>query len=75
MTYCVGVRLDEGLVFLADSRTNAGVDHIGTFRKLNVFENAKEDFASLQVAKSSIARILSATSESSSASGHSETSG
>jgi len=39
MTYCVGVRLDEGLVFLSDSRTNAGVDHIGTFRKLNVFEN------------------------------------
>ncbi|WEF34540.1 peptidase [Pseudoduganella chitinolytica] len=33
------MRLEEGLVFLADSRTNAGVDQIGTFRKLNVFEN------------------------------------
>jgi putative proteasome-type protease len=39
MTYCVGMRLDAGLVFLSDSRTNAGVDHIGTFRKMNVFEN------------------------------------
>jgi len=32
------MRLDAGLVFLSDSRTNAGVDHIGTFRKMNVFE-------------------------------------
>jgi putative proteasome-type protease len=39
MTYCVGMRLYAGLVFLADSRTNAGVDQIGTFRKLSVFEN------------------------------------
>lgn len=39
MTYCVGMRLDAGLVFLADSRTNAGVDQVGTFRKLNLFEN------------------------------------
>jgi len=38
MTYCVGLRLNRGLVFLADSRTNAGVDHISTFRKLTVFE-------------------------------------
>ncbi len=39
MTYCVAMRLDAGLVFLSDSRTNAGVDHVGTFRKLSVFEN------------------------------------
>ena len=38
MTYCVGMRLDAGLVFLSDSRTNAGVDQVGTFRKLSVFE-------------------------------------
>jgi putative proteasome-type protease len=38
MTYCVAMRLDQGLVFLADSRTNAGVDQINTFRKLTVFE-------------------------------------
>ncbi len=39
MTYCVAMRLNAGLVFLSDSRTNAGVDHIGTFRKLSVFDN------------------------------------
>lgn len=39
MTYCVAMRLDAGLVFLSDSRTNAGVDHIGTFRKMSVYEN------------------------------------
>jgi putative proteasome-type protease len=38
MTYCVGMLLDAGMVFLSDSRTNAGVDHINTFRKMNVFE-------------------------------------
>lgn len=38
MTYCVALRLDEGLVFLADSRTNAGIDHVSTFRKLTVYE-------------------------------------
>jgi putative proteasome-type protease len=39
MTYCVAMRLDAGLVFLSDSRTNAGVDQVGTFRKMSVFEN------------------------------------
>jgi putative proteasome-type protease len=38
MTYCVGMRLNSGLVFLADSRSNAGVDHISTVRKMTVFE-------------------------------------
>ena len=38
MTYCVGMRLDAGLVFLSDTRTNAGVDQVGTFRKMGVFE-------------------------------------
>jgi putative proteasome-type protease len=42
MTYCVGMRLDAGLVFLADSRTNAGVDQISTFRKMTVFEHPGE---------------------------------
>ena len=42
MTYCVGMRLNAGLVFLADSRTNAGVDQISTFRKMTVFENPGE---------------------------------
>jgi len=38
MTYCVGILVDEGLVFLSDSRTNAGVDQISTFRKVTVFD-------------------------------------
>jgi len=38
MTYCVAVRNDAGLVFLSDSRTNAGVDQINTFRKMHVYE-------------------------------------
>ena len=38
MTYCVGVQVDEGLVFLSDSRTNAGVDQVSTFRKMTFFE-------------------------------------
>jgi len=42
MTYCVAMRLDEGLVFLADSRTNAGVDHVSTFRKMTVYERPGE---------------------------------
>jgi putative proteasome-type protease len=40
MTYCVGILVDEGLVFLADSRTNAGVDQISTFRKMAMFERS-----------------------------------
>src|SRR5476649_502132 len=39
MTYCVALRLDSGLVFLSDSRTNAGVDHVATARRMSVFEN------------------------------------
>ena len=42
MTYCVAMRLDAGLVFLSDSRTNAGVDHINTFRKMHFFERKGE---------------------------------
>jgi len=42
MTYCVAMRLNAGLVCLADSRTNAGVDHISTFRKMTVFEQPGE---------------------------------
>ncbi|MDX2307935.1 MAG: proteasome-type protease [Hyphomicrobium sp.] len=37
MTYAVAMRLDRGLVFAADTRTNAGVDHISKFRKLHVW--------------------------------------
>lgn len=33
MTYCVGLRLNRGLVFMSDTRTNAGLDDIATYRK------------------------------------------
>jgi len=44
MTYCVGIRLNAGLVFLSDSRTNAGLDAISTFRKMIVYEKAGDRF-------------------------------
>lgn len=50
MTYCVAMRLDAGLVFLSDSRTNAGVDHVGTSRKMSVFERSGERMMVLMTA-------------------------
>jgi putative proteasome-type protease len=44
MTYCIGIRLDAGLVFLSDSRTNAGLDHVASFRKMMIYERADERF-------------------------------
>lgn len=44
MTYCVGIKLDAGLVFLSDSRTNAGLDQISTFRKMMVYERPGDRF-------------------------------
>ena len=37
MTYCCGILVREGLVMVADTRTNAGLDNISTFRKLHPF--------------------------------------
>ncbi|MGE0558842.1 MAG: peptidase [Burkholderiales bacterium] len=37
MTYCVAVTLKAGMVFASDSRTNAGVDHVASYRKMRVF--------------------------------------
>lgn len=42
MTYCVGMLLDRGIVMVSDSRTNAGVDNISTFRKVTVFQKPKD---------------------------------
>jgi len=47
MTYCVGIRLNAGLVFLSDSRTNAGLDAISTFRKMIVYEKPGDRFMTL----------------------------
>jgi putative proteasome-type protease len=42
MTYCMGLLLQEGLVMVADSRTNAGVDQVANFRKMHVWESPGE---------------------------------
>jgi putative proteasome-type protease len=50
MTYCVAIKLNAGLVFLSDSRTNAGLDYISTFRKMIVYEKAGDRFMVLLTA-------------------------
>jgi putative proteasome-type protease len=40
MTYCCGILVREGLVMFGDTRTNAGVDNVSTFRKLHVFRDS-----------------------------------
>jgi len=42
MTYCCGILVRDGLVMMADTRTNAGLDNVSTFRKLHVFEEPGE---------------------------------
>ncbi len=42
MTYCVGLLLEQGMVFIADTRTNAGLDNVSTYRKLTVIERPGE---------------------------------
>lgn len=37
MTYCVAIQLNAGLVFVSDSRTNAGIDQISTYSKMHTF--------------------------------------
>ena len=40
MTYCVGLLLEEGMVFASDSRTNAGLDNIASFCKTTVLDRS-----------------------------------
>ncbi len=47
MTYGVGLKLERGLVFMSDTRTNAGVDNISTFRKLFTWCDAGDTFVSI----------------------------
>ena len=42
MTYCVGLKIDDGLVFMSDTRTNAGMDNISTFKKMYSWEKPGE---------------------------------
>ena len=50
MTYCLALRLDEGLIFLADTRTNAGVDNVSTYRKQHVIRPSDDRLFVLQSA-------------------------
>ncbi|MEZ5875415.1 MAG: hypothetical protein R3D30_11510 [Hyphomicrobiales bacterium] len=50
VTYCVGILLDEGVVLASDSRTNAGIDRVSTFRKMFTFEKPGERFFTLLTA-------------------------
>lgn len=63
MTYCVGLLLNEGMVLLSDTRTNAGLDNIATYRKMFHFEIPGERIitiltaGSLSVTQTTIARL------------------
>jgi len=66
MTYCVGLLLHEGMVLLSDTRTNAGLDNIATYRKMFIFEEPGERViviltaGSLSVSQTTIARLKEA---------------
>ncbi|MEL6169333.1 MAG: peptidase [Pseudomonadota bacterium] len=69
MTYCVGLLLDQGVVLLSDTRTNAGLDNIATYRKTFVFEEPGERVVaimtagSLSVTQTTIARLEEAATD------------
>ena len=44
MSYGLGIKVEEGLIFAADNRTNAGIDQVSASRKMHVFERAGERF-------------------------------
>ena len=50
MSYCVAMQLNNGLIFMSDTRTNAGVDNISQFCKLFSFEKKNERFVTLLAA-------------------------
>lgn len=70
MTYCVGLLLNDGMVMLSDTRTNAGLDNIATYRKMFVFEEPGERViammtaGSLSVTQTTLARLDEAMADS-----------
>ena len=66
MTYCVALKLNAGLVLLSDTRTNAGLDNIATYRKMFFFEEPGERViaimtaGSLSVTQTTISRLREA---------------
>jgi len=69
MTYCVGLLLNDGMVCLSDTRTNAGLDNIATYRKMFHFEEPGERIitimtaGSLSVTQTTIARLREAAED------------
>jgi len=69
MTYCVGLLLNDGMVLLSDTRTNAGLDNISTYRKMFTFEDPGERViaimtaGSLSVTQTTIARLREAVED------------
>lgn len=69
MTYCVGLLLNEGMVLLSDTRTNAGLDNIATYRKMFTFEVPGERVitiitaGSLSVTQTTIAELREAVED------------
>lgn len=69
MTYCVGLLLNDGAVLLSDTRTNAGLDNISTYRKMFFFEDPGERVivimtaGSLSVTQTTIARLREAVED------------
>jgi putative proteasome-type protease len=67
MTYCVGLLVNQGMVLLSDTRTNAGLDNIATYRKMFIFENPGERViaimtaGSLSITQTTISRLAEAT--------------
>ncbi len=70
MTYCVGLLLNQGMVCLSDTRTNAGLDNISTYKKMFVFETPGERVitimtaGSLSVTQTTLARLDEAATDS-----------
>lgn len=69
MTYCVGLLLNDGIVCLSDTRTNAGLDNISTYRKMFTFTEPGERVivimtaGSLSVTQTTLARLDEAASD------------
>jgi putative proteasome-type protease len=67
MTYCVGLMVDDGMVLLSDTRTNAGFDNISTYKKMFTFEDPGKRIiviltaGSLSVTQTVIAKLEEAT--------------
>ncbi|NNC72059.1 MAG: peptidase [Sphingomonadaceae bacterium] len=69
MTYCLGMLLKDGLVMIADTRTNAGVDNISYYKKLHILEDSDErtilacTAGNLSVTQSAFARLAEGLEE------------